>query len=500
MAVEVINLLSPGVLLLGAVLILLVGVVLFLTLTQKHLKKKLSVRQAQMQRFQKFYGEIEQLRSSQEPPETTFKKLDEYVKSTLKERFQLGDKVDYSAMMHLFNTLDKKHLAQFCNQMLQVMYSGDKVDKKRLEVLINNFETIVREERIRPVQRVAGERVASSLIKPKPLPSQTQTAKKPLPADIFKKSIENTPVITPPIKTIPAKPITLEPKAPTVQLTRRLPAQITAPMQKPVKKRSWWMILLGIPAQQKIVNIESPKITGEPKILSPSQELMLKDEAIQKQKLKTLLTPSKKEFPKKRKRTFLQWLLGIHPEQLQTRMYMPGVDTLKQQDRPPQPPVMDIPEKKKGFFGTLFEKKEKAPSDVLPDLTVPELPELFPTAPQEQSQPQQMPQPVQAPPRSDGSWSYANRFGGRKELTIPSQSATGVKKLPNDSFEIYTVKEAITRPESEPQFVTPKSVKSAPSVPAFRENKHIEGIDSMDRIKNRIEMIHKLRREAKLEK
>jgi len=154
MAEEVVNLFSTGVIAIVATLIILVLVIVFLTHTQKRIKNKLTVKHAQVKRFEKFYNELEVLRLSKENSNAVFKKLDKHVKNILKEKFQLAQHTDYSSMMHIFNDIKKPKLTKFCSEMLKQMYSGEKLERKKINKLIMDFEVIVKEERIRPVTKL----------------------------------------------------------------------------------------------------------------------------------------------------------------------------------------------------------------------------------------------------------------------------------------------------------------------------------------------------------
>ncbi len=445
MVLEVFSSLGAGVIIIGIILVVLIATILILSLTHRKLQKKLVVHKTQAQKFQKFYGELEELRDSKEAPTEVFKKFDKYVKQALTQKFQLPERVDYSSMKKMFTKLEKNHLAQFCDQMLLIMYSGDDIDKQKLDGLIKNFEQIVREERLRPISTTPFAQVTNThLISAKLAPPNVQKFV-PLPVPSPEQSIASKEK-EPEKKKIDAKPI---PKTDT-KLEKR-------------KRRSFWSWLFG-----KKKKDNSPKPIKKPVVIPKGLPPQPK-------------TPAKVETPKKKRRSFWQWLFGNNEKKKEKFVsHETGSINFKEGEVQNKEESKLAPPKKK---------------DALPDLQVPTLPSLV--------------------PKDEKPLTAQVKKIPAKPITMPKPKAQkpappikgAAKPLPpKDGFVMYTVKKEIARPAEktpvlprlpsrfEGQKQTNDSVKKQDAL----DHKQIESVDNMDRIKERIKLIRKLRKEANL--
>lgn len=403
--VGVIEFLESGILVIIGVLGILILIIIGLTIVQKKVKKKLQSHEAQIKKFQDFQTELQKLQNSKESPEKVLINFDKYVKNSLRERFQLSDKIDYSTLSDIFERLNKPNLVKFTDDMLITIYSGESITKEKINQLVSQYAEIVKQERITPVFREHPEKEATGdLIKaPKLPPQKTQIkvlkTKNPMQVPIIKSAVFKT---VSPSRIISQRKLTA--------LDKKI-----QPVQK--EKRGFFAWLFGSKSKTQQTPIQ-PQLGNKITI-----------QRAPKQPIKLTQTP-KAQIPA-----------------IETKRYFKD-----DQKTPPH-----LQKEKKGFFAWLFGSKPKK--------TIQPISKDSARSQQSQIQKPTQQVPVQQPQEEYGLGTYQSK--DFKESSVKTQ-------IPQTKIQIPKTK-----------------IRQI-------ENPNLESIDDMDRIRKRIELIKKLRKEAKL--
>jgi len=169
------------ILVIAVVVLAILAVALFII--HKRLKKKVVVKEQIEQKENIIKNKLENLRHSNIVPQESLKSLDELAKSFLKETFKIEKNLDYSEMIKLFEEKKKKNIAFFCNQMLRALYSGEKIEKNKINLLISGLEEIIREQ----YPNMAKTRIE---IKPSPPQQPARQIKEKIPIKVEEKPFE----------------------------------------------------------------------------------------------------------------------------------------------------------------------------------------------------------------------------------------------------------------------------------------------------------------------
>jgi len=169
------------ILVIAVVVLAILAVALFII--HKRLKKKVVVKEQIEQKENIIKNKLENLRHSNMVPQESLKSLDELAKSFLKETFKIEKNLDYSEMIKLFEEKKKKNIAFFCNQMLRALYSGEKIEKNKINLLISGLEEIIREQ----YPNMAKTRIE---IKPSPPQQPARQIKEKIPIKVEEKPFE----------------------------------------------------------------------------------------------------------------------------------------------------------------------------------------------------------------------------------------------------------------------------------------------------------------------
>ena len=132
-------------------LIVLMAVIILLFIIQRNLKKKITFKEEIQEKGFGLINEIENLRALKESPESILNNLNTLTRNFLAEEFGISKNLDYSELIEIFRQRSKPMIISFCQKMLEALYSGEKLETKELNSLINNFQTIVSE--IHPTQK-----------------------------------------------------------------------------------------------------------------------------------------------------------------------------------------------------------------------------------------------------------------------------------------------------------------------------------------------------------
>lgn len=146
MAVDILSLLEPKIIIILIILASLLIVILLLIITQRKLKRKLIVKEKTDEKTLNIKNEIEKLKNSERLPNSILESLDSFGKNFLRSNFKIQKKLDYHELTDYFKQRKKDKIASFCQEMLESLYSGEKISRERVSHLINLIGEIIEEE------------------------------------------------------------------------------------------------------------------------------------------------------------------------------------------------------------------------------------------------------------------------------------------------------------------------------------------------------------------
>jgi len=147
MGFDIITFLGERIIVLIAVSVILAIVIVTLTIIQKKLRKKIVFKEETETKENILIKEIESLKASKTSSEDTLNSINKIARNYFTETFRLRKNLEYSEMINLFKGKNRNSVMMFCQQMLKALYSGEKVEEEKLNDLINNLETIIKEEK-----------------------------------------------------------------------------------------------------------------------------------------------------------------------------------------------------------------------------------------------------------------------------------------------------------------------------------------------------------------
>jgi len=116
--------------------VVLVIVIIFEKKLARDVTRKRSVERMRLER------KIVALRKSKASPEKLFARIDKSARDFLGKRHKISRDTDYSEIMEIFARKNDKQLEDFSQSMLKAVYSGKKIDKGMIKILLNELEDI----------------------------------------------------------------------------------------------------------------------------------------------------------------------------------------------------------------------------------------------------------------------------------------------------------------------------------------------------------------------
>jgi hypothetical protein len=129
----------------GVTSIVVVLVILILTIVEKVLDKKIKRKQAEEELF--FKEKIEYLKSKENKPDEFLILFNEIALEVFKEALNLEKTPDYDEVARIFKKRGNIRASKFANKIQLILYSGGKIDKGKLDSLINELVTLINEFR-----------------------------------------------------------------------------------------------------------------------------------------------------------------------------------------------------------------------------------------------------------------------------------------------------------------------------------------------------------------
>ncbi len=146
MALNISSFLTPKIILLGVFSLILLIVIITLFFVNRKLKKKVNIKELVDEEEDFLKKNLNELKNSNKPPEILLNSIDLFARNFFLENFKLDSNLDYSEMIRIFKEKKKDRLAIFCKKMLEILYSGERINKDKIKILLDELENIINEE------------------------------------------------------------------------------------------------------------------------------------------------------------------------------------------------------------------------------------------------------------------------------------------------------------------------------------------------------------------
>jgi len=133
------------IIIVSSISLVLLIIIFILYSIEKKLKKKLDTHN-QKNNFYK--NKLEKLKKSKLTPEQFIDRLNNIAKDFFKEAFNLPYSLEYSELTEEFRKKGKKECITFSELMIETAYSGEKIEKHKLNILTGLFEKIIDKNKI----------------------------------------------------------------------------------------------------------------------------------------------------------------------------------------------------------------------------------------------------------------------------------------------------------------------------------------------------------------
>ncbi len=193
MGVDIIAFLEAKGIYLIIFIVLLIIFIIVLSLINKNLKKKIILKEIEEEKDDVLLKEIEALRMSKEEPKIILESINSTARNFLAENFNVDKNLDYSEIITLFKEKNNNKIIFFCEQMLEALYSGEKVNSRKINGIISSLEAIA--EEIHPGIKQIKDKISIEMPK-EPILIKKEASKIPIKLE--------RPAITPlALKTLP---------------------------------------------------------------------------------------------------------------------------------------------------------------------------------------------------------------------------------------------------------------------------------------------------------
>src|SRR3989344_2224940 len=141
----------------------LLVVIIVLFVIKKRLNKKVVIKETEEEEEIFVKRQLNELRNSAKPPEIMLNSIDLFARNFFIDAFNLNSNLDYAEMMHIFQEKRKRRAEAFCQKMLEVLYSGGKINKERINYFLNELDGIINEEHPELKDRIITQREQISM-------------------------------------------------------------------------------------------------------------------------------------------------------------------------------------------------------------------------------------------------------------------------------------------------------------------------------------------------
>lgn len=167
------------------IILILVLVIIILQIIEKSLRKKLELRKKDRNLY--YQRELKKIARLDASPEETLDSLNNLARNFFKEAFGLSQTLEYSELKEEFKKMKKIDCVNFADLMLELNYSGLKVEKSEIHSLIKMFERIIYANKIGEFYQEIQPRKTKSLVLRKLVKGSQKMIKKELALDLREK-------------------------------------------------------------------------------------------------------------------------------------------------------------------------------------------------------------------------------------------------------------------------------------------------------------------------
>src|SRR3989344_553868 len=143
---DILSFLEGKVMYLSVFLIVLLLIIIILFVIQKRLKYQVSLKEKIMQKGSFIQKEVEEIKTSDKTPRQSIEEIDNFTRNFLKETFKINKSLDYAELVDVFKKKNKEKIAVLCQDLVNALYSGKKIEKIDIEDITKNLKEIVEEE------------------------------------------------------------------------------------------------------------------------------------------------------------------------------------------------------------------------------------------------------------------------------------------------------------------------------------------------------------------
>jgi hypothetical protein len=93
-----------------------------------------------------YLTEIEKIESSKQPIDVSLSLIDVLVRDFLTKKFHIPKNSEYDELVDYFLQKNKPEVATFCYEMVEALYSGEKINNQKLKMLIEDLKAIIEKE------------------------------------------------------------------------------------------------------------------------------------------------------------------------------------------------------------------------------------------------------------------------------------------------------------------------------------------------------------------
>jgi uncharacterized protein Smg (DUF494 family) len=117
--------------------------IIALTVVEKRLNKKLVQKK---QEENSYVNRIRKTLQMEKNPQQSIFVIDEIAREFIAETFQIDPATKYSGLIEEFKKKNNEEAVRFCERMQEALYSGEKLDDKRIEFLSGNLVFLINNE------------------------------------------------------------------------------------------------------------------------------------------------------------------------------------------------------------------------------------------------------------------------------------------------------------------------------------------------------------------
>lgn len=93
-----------------------------------------------------YLEEIEKIENSKQPIESSLALIDVLFRDFLAKKFHISKNGEYDELVDYFLQKNKPEIATYCYEMVEALYSGEKINQQKLSSLVDDLKTLIEKE------------------------------------------------------------------------------------------------------------------------------------------------------------------------------------------------------------------------------------------------------------------------------------------------------------------------------------------------------------------